>query len=169
MSLGQSVLASLLVGFGVCVFVMPFLVRFMKKRKMRQVILHYVDMHSKKSGTPTMGGLGFIFAFAVSSLIFARGENALAIMSIVVCLCFAFIGFLDDFIKFKFKQNLGLRPYQKIVSQLFIAVAVAVFAYRSSFVGGELFLPFSHQTINIGGQFPGVRTMRLVWPEKTEE
>ena len=150
MNLGQRLVASLLVGFGICALVMPFLVRFMKKRKMKQVILHYVDMHSGKAGTPTMGGIGFIFAYLVASIIFARGETTLTIMSVIVCISFAIIGFLDDFIKFKFKQNRGLRPYQKIISQLVVAVAVAVFASKSIFVGGELFVPFISKTINIG-------------------
>lgn len=58
------------------------------------------------------------------------------------------MGFLDDFIKVKFKQNLGLRPYQKIIGQLGISIIVAVFVYLSPIVGSGVKLPFSDISID---------------------
>ena len=59
------------------------------------------------------------------------------------------LGFLDDFIKFKFKRNLGLRAYQKIIFQLVISVLIGFFVYCSD-VGGVLVVPFTNKTIDIG-------------------
>ena len=60
------------------------------------------------------------------------------------------MGFLDDFIKFKFKRNLGLRAYQKIIFQLLVSVAIGFFAYKSELVGSTLIVPFTDKTIDIG-------------------
>jgi len=66
----------------------------------------------------------------------------LALVSIAVMLGYGFLGFLDDFLKIKFKQNLGLRAYQKALGQLGIALIVSFFAYNSGLVGSEIYIPF---------------------------
>ena len=117
---------------------------------MGQNILSFVDMHSSKSGTPTMGGIGFMLVIFVFGLVFCQENNFLVLMSLIVSLSYALIGFLDDFIKFKMHRNLGLRPYQKIISQLFISVAVAVFVFKNTtLVGSFIFVPFTNILINL--------------------
>lgn len=107
-----------------------------RKLKFSQTILHYVDKHAGKSGTPTMGGLIFIFASIIASLIFMRGDFVLMILPLVIMLGYTLLGFLDDFIKIRFRKNEGLKPYQKIIGQVGIAVIVAVFAYFK--IGSDL-------------------------------
>ena len=92
--------------------------------------------HNKKQGTPTMGGLCFIFAgtvavaLAVLSLLHSApdmlGGPAARSLYIAMFSAFAFgmVGFLDDFIKVVKKRNLGLRAMQKIVAQLLITTAL---------------------------------------------
>ena len=46
------------------------ILKLCKKFHLSQTILHYVDKHAGKSGTPTMGGLIFIFAIIFSSVFF---------------------------------------------------------------------------------------------------
>lgn len=151
MNFNAKLLISLFSGFCLVVILLPILIWYLRKEKIKQVILHYVEMHSQKSGTPTMGGIAFVIAICVCGLIFCGKDNTLALMTIIVTFSFALIGFLDDFIKFKFKRNLGLRPYQKIISQLVVAIAVAIFAYKSeSLVGGVLYIPFVNAQIDIG-------------------
>ncbi|MBQ9792448.1 MAG: phospho-N-acetylmuramoyl-pentapeptide-transferase, partial [Clostridia bacterium] len=58
--------------------------------------------------------------------------------------------FLDDFIKFKFNRNLGLRAYQKIIFQLLISIAIGFYVYKSELLGGVLLVPFTKYTIDIG-------------------
>ena len=40
----------------------PFVISLIKREKIKQVILNYVDAHSAKAGTPTMGGIIFIIS-----------------------------------------------------------------------------------------------------------
>ena len=65
-----------------------------------------------------------------------------------VFISYCLIGFLDDYIKFKFKRNLGLRPYQKILFQLLVSFAVGFFVYRN--IGGVILIPFTNHVINLG-------------------
>ena len=142
-------LAVFLVSFAVGVAVAPLVIWIMKKQKAKQTILHYVEAHAAKQGTPTMGGFIFLFAIAVTCSIFLRGGSRLAIVSLAVTFAYALLGFLDDFVKVKMKQNLGLRPYQKIAFQVLIATIVAVFAWKSPDVGTTLEVPFFHTTWNL--------------------
>ncbi len=100
-----------------------------KKLKFSQTILHYVDKHSAKSGTPTMGGLIFIASTIISSLFFLRGQVFWAVLTLLIMFAYGMLGFLDDFIKIKFHQNEGLKPYQKIIGQVGISFVVAMYAY----------------------------------------
>ena len=110
------------------VFGFPIL-KLCQKLKMGQTILHYVDNHASKNGTPTMGGMMFIFACLFACAFFLKGDVFLSILCLVVMCCYAFLGFLDDFIKVKFRKNEGLRPYQKIIGQVGISLIIAFFVY----------------------------------------
>ena len=104
-------------------------VKLSKKFHLSQTILHYVDNHAGKSGTPTMGGFIFLLPMLIASLIFAKGKLYLPILILLITLGYGLLGFLDDFIKIKYHKNEGLKPYQKIIGQVSLASIVAVFAY----------------------------------------
>lgn len=125
----------------------PLVIRAAKKLKAGQVILGYVEQHSYKSGTPTMGG--FIFLLPASAVSMILGYTKLAAVAVALTLSYATLGFLDDFIKIKFKQNLGLRAYQKLIGQLGIAVIVTVFCYKNPLVGTVIDIPFAAVTLNL--------------------
>lgn len=128
--------------FTVSLVLGPLVIYLSKKWKASQTILHYVKEHNNKEGTPTMGGFIFIIGI-IASMVFFTSDYTLAILSIIVLLGYGILGFLDDFIKIKFKQNLGLKPYQKVIGQLGISALVAYFVFTSSLVGSEIYLPFT--------------------------
>ena len=61
---------SLLLG----VALMPFIIVITKRFKANQPILGYVESHAVKSGTPTMGGTGFLLAAAFPFAMLLRGD-----------------------------------------------------------------------------------------------
>ena len=98
--------------------------------------------HLKKAGTPTMGGMVFIAGIVVGTLTFTLSATELVLPALLVTVGFALVGFLDDFLKVKYKNTVGLRAYQKIIAQFAIAFIIASYAYKSPFVGPKLYLAF---------------------------
>ena len=137
-------LLAMIVCFVFTLLFAPLVINTIKKMKAKQTILDYVKEHKAKQGTPTMGGIMFIIpCICVCFLLFGQ-DFLLATISLATMLGFGLIGFLDDFIKIRFKQNLGLRAYQKIIGQVGISVLLAVFAYKTNLVGTTLYLPFTN-------------------------
>ena len=143
------IIVGFLLSFLITLILTPFVIKLIKKLSCSQTILEYVEEHKSKQGTPTMCGVVFFVAILIVAIILFDYSTELAV-SIGVGLGFAIIGLLDDFIKVKFKQNLGLRPYQKIIGQVGIAVILAVYVYFFSQNKGVIYLPFTFKAIDIG-------------------
>ena len=92
-----------------------FTIPLLKKLKANQELNRYlIDMHKNKSNTPTMGGIIFLTSFLVVNLLLLGNDSTLSFVSLASTIAFGILGFLDDFIKIRFKQNEGLKAYQKI-------------------------------------------------------
>jgi phospho-N-acetylmuramoyl-pentapeptide-transferase len=131
------VLAAFATSFVLYLLILPLL----KKLKAGQYILSYVKEHKEKGGTPTMGGLAFVVAIVVVGLGFYGLYDRKVNLTLAITAGFAVVGFLDDFLKIYRKENEGLKPYQKIIFQLAIAVVAAVYCYVNGLT--KLTLPFS--------------------------
>ena len=134
--------------FIVAFLVSPIVIYFSKKLKASQTILHYVEAHQKKQGTPTMGGFIFIIGTISASFFCFNSDYTFALLTIITMLAYGTLGFLDDFIKIKTKQNLGLKAYQKIIGQVGISLIIAFFIYN--YVGTEIAIPFSNSSLDLG-------------------
>ncbi len=141
---------SFLTAFAFCLFMTAMLLPLLKRLKLGQEILEYVTEHSNKQGTPTMGGIAFIVTIALLSSIFCNWSNRVTAVSVAVFVAYGVVGFLDDFIKIKYKRNMGLHAYQKILVQLAIAVLVAVFVWSDVAVGDKLRIPFTDTSVSVG-------------------
>ncbi len=142
-------LLALLMSFVIAVALSPLVIRLTKRLKFGQNILHYVESHSGKQGTPTMGGIIFILSTVIVSLCFYNNNFNLAGLVIIVFVGYAILGFLDDYLKIKFKTNLGLRAYQKVIGQVGLALIVGVYMYLNPLVS-SVSLPFSTIMFRLG-------------------
>ena len=124
------------------------LIPILKKLKAGQNILSYVKEHESKSGTPTMGGIAFILAAVLIALFFVGKYERVFTLTIVIGVSYMIVGLLDDFLKQKHKENLGLRAWQKLVFQTLIAAFAAVYCYRANLT--FLHIPFTNKSINLG-------------------
>lgn len=138
------------ISFIISLILSPLIIKCVKKLKASQPVYEYVDMHTKKSGTPTMGGLIFILGIILTSSLFLKGQAKLSLVTLGVFFSFGLVGFLDDYLKIKHKQNLGLKPYQKIVFQVLISVIVSCFAYYNGLIGSSIYVPFFNMEFNLG-------------------
>jgi phospho-N-acetylmuramoyl-pentapeptide-transferase len=104
-----------------------------------------------------MGGIMFIAAFVICTLIFAAKEikngetRALAVM--IFALVFAVIGFADDFIKVIKKRNLGLTGLQKIILQLLNSVAFLLYLAFNNYISTKVFFPFLNISLDLSWFF----------------
>ena len=156
--LTKSVFA-VMIGFLFSVILGLILIPCLKKLNVGQRISIFVgESHKKKEGTPTIGGLIFIIpTIIITLLLILAGKITLTsnlIIILIVFIGYAIIGFLDDFLSIKKKDNEGLTTFQKLVMQLVIAL---VFFYLYMRSGGQTALIVSTLGINIEmGWFYGV-------------
>lgn len=121
----------------------PLLIPLLKRLKFGQTERDDgPQSHLKKTGTPTMGGIMFIIGILVGTLAFSLNATELALPALLVTAGFALVGFLDDFLKVRYKNTVGLKAYQKIIAQFGIALVLALYAYNSPFIGPKIYLAF---------------------------
>ena len=137
-------LLTALVAFALMLVLGPILIPLLHRLKFGQVEREEGPAsHKQKQGTPTMGGIAFLIAILIATLLFGMSGMEFTLPALLATFAFGLVGFLDDFIKVKLRRNLGLRAYQKIIAQLGISFVIAFWAYRSPFIGSTLYLPFS--------------------------
>lgn len=122
-------LVCILISFGAAFILTAALLPVLRRLKAGQYILSYVKEHASKGGTPTMGGLAFIAAIIIVTFSFTGFGSNKTNLTLAVTAGFAIVGFLDDFLKIHRKENEGLKPYQKIIFQLAIALIAAVYCF----------------------------------------
>lgn len=97
--------------------------------------------HLKKNGTPTMGGLIFLFSVVVTSLFYVKDYPKI-IPILFVTVGFGIVGFLDDYIKVVLRRSEGLTPGQKMAGQILVTAVFAWYLVSYSDVGLEMLVPF---------------------------
>ena len=130
---------AMMIGFITAIILGFILIPLLKKIKVGQRINIFLgETHQAKEGTPTMGGLIFIISTIITVLwllLFNKidfSENLFIVIFIFVS--YAILGFLDDFLIIKRKNNTGLTEIQKLFGQLVIAL---IFFYIFMRSGGE--------------------------------
>ena len=139
--------AATLAAFFISLALLLAITPLLRRLKAGQYILGYVKEHKNKSGTPTMGGLAFVCAATIVSLCFCGVNSTTVNLTLVITAGYCLIGFADDFLKIYRKENLGLRPYQKIIFQCAIAAIAAAYCYVNKLT--LLNIPFTHITVDI--------------------
>lgn len=90
--------------------------------------------HHSKRGTPTMGGLifisGAVLAYFVARLLTGTTPSASVMLAILMTVGLGIVGFIDDFVKTRKQQSLGLTGWAKIAGQVIVAVAFGLLAIR---------------------------------------
>lgn len=132
------------IAFILTVIGIPAFIRFYHKAQITGQQMHEdVKQHQAKAGTPTMGGIVFLLAGVLVSLVFALVTNQLTNnvgMILFILVLYGLVGFLDDFLKVFRKINEGLNPKQKLLLQLVGGVIFYFFYER----GGDILNVFGY-------------------------
>ncbi|CAM2823702.1 phospho-N-acetylmuramoyl-pentapeptide-transferase [Fructilactobacillus fructivorans] len=134
-------------GFIITLGLTPVLVSYFRSKHEGQMIREEgPSWHESKSGTPTMGGLGFIIAIVITCLVYGLVVNQLKstlLILLFVLVFYGLIGMWDDSIKLFKRQNEGFKAWQKFLLQIVGALVFAWVYYADGF-------PMSIRFFNLG-------------------
>jgi len=124
--LAKSLLA-LIVSFIISVLFGLAMIPLLRKLNVKQRVSVFLSkLHNKKNGVPTMGGIIFIIPTIVSVILLILfnkiefSNNLFLVLFVFVS--YALLGFLDDYLIIKRRNNKGLTEFQKLFGQIVIAV-----------------------------------------------
>ncbi|MDQ6604977.1 MAG: phospho-N-acetylmuramoyl-pentapeptide-transferase [Actinomycetota bacterium] len=107
-----------------CLFLSPKFIDFLRRREFGQNIREEGPKgHQSKAGTPTMGGILILLAFAVPYLVLSTRDWA-SIGVFGTALACALLGFADDYTKIVKRRSLGLRARTKLVLTVAISLGL---------------------------------------------
>ena len=139
---------SFLISFAVCTLINFLLVPGLRYLKFGQTIREEgPKWHEKKSGTPTMGGIGFLLVSVIVAFIFCKDFSIR--IAIVFSALYGLIGFADDFIKIVFKRNLGLSAKQKLALQILVTVAFLVYLTGAGYLETYINIPYLNVKVEL--------------------
>ncbi len=133
----KSVLIAAAVGLIVSILVTPLAIKAFRQHGFGQEIRDDgPESHLSKKGTPTMGGTVMVLATVLGYLVAhlfllnqeGRGVTATGLLLLFLMVGLGTVGFLDDYLKIRYRRSLGLNKTAKLVGQLVVGVTFAVLA-----------------------------------------
>ena len=132
----------------------PAVIAYLQKLKIGQSVrTDGPQSHLGKSGTPTMGGVLILLSICMSTLLWSKLDNRYVWVVMLTTICFAAIGWVDDWRKVVEKNSKGLPSRWKYFWQSVFGLGAALFLYNTatSPVELQLYVPFFKSVaINLG-------------------
>jgi len=140
----KELILPILTGFFLSSIIGPRMLPLLVKLKFGQFIRDDgPESHLKKEGTPTMGGVIFLLAIILTSLMF-MGQDETVIPLMLVMLVFGAVGFIDDFLKVVKKQSEGLKSLQKLGLQFVISAGFLAYLLIVLEQSTTVIIPFTY-------------------------
>ena len=151
MSTSTTIIMAIIISFAVSVILCPIVIPILKKMKFGQYIREVgPKSHQSKTGTPTMGGVIFLIATAITALFYV-GDYPKIIPVLFLTLGFGIIGFLDDYLKVVLKRSDGLLPWQKFLLQVVLTAIFVFYIVKYTDISLTMRIPFwSGHFLNLG-------------------
>jgi phospho-N-acetylmuramoyl-pentapeptide-transferase len=105
--------------------------------------------HQRKAETPTFGGVIFILASIVVTLILCKDYKSEGMAALYSLIIFGLIGLTDDILKKLHKKNEGLKPRGKLFLLLIASCAFAIYGYNTPSIGSSIYIPLLNISIDI--------------------
>ena len=148
------VFSYLLVGLVFSMFIANILIPLLKRNNIRQELSIYLNKkHESKKNTPTMGGLIFLIPPILITLILMIFKKINFSYNLLIVLItffmYGLIGFVDDFLIIKYRNNKGLSEASKFFLQIISAILFLYFFLKA---GNEplLWIHFLNIKLDIG-------------------
>lgn len=136
-------LLAFLISFVVCVILCPLMIPILHRLKFGQnVRTDGPQTHLVKSGTPTMGGIMILLSAFMGGIVFVH-KYPMILPVLLFMTGFGIVGFLDDYLKIRKKKSDGLSPMQKLLLQLLMTGAFAMYLYLKPDFSKEILIPLT--------------------------
>jgi phospho-N-acetylmuramoyl-pentapeptide-transferase len=105
----------------------------LQKMQVGEVIRNLgIEGQMKKTGTPTMGGVIIIISIVLPCLLVSNLSNPYMLLMLFATLWLGALGFLDDYLKLKEHNKVGLKGKYKLLGQIVLGAVVAGTIYYNS-------------------------------------
>lgn len=112
------------------------------------------ELHGKKAGTPTMGGVLIVASVLLALFFCARLLNPFVVVTTCTMSALALLGFCDDYKKIREKSSAGMNARAKLFWQVAIALVAGGFMYFKMEISG---FGATAKSISDLGYIPGYR------------
>ena len=161
-------LLAFIMSFVITTVSVRLLIPILKKKAEQPIYKEGPSWHIAKSGTPTLGGVGFLIAISVtlslSALYLGLNKNNTASLSLILCLCYSVlnsvVGIIDDLTKLRRKKNGGLTPKAKLLLQLILTIAFLT--ARRLIIPDSNLVTFSFGTYDFGILYYPIAALILI-------
>ena len=107
--------------------------------------------HLKKTGTPTMGGVIFLFSLLVTSLFMVPKTLNFYLLALII-IGNGVIGMVDDMSKYLYRRSLGLKARNKLLGQALLVLLLTIILYINGH-STVVYIPFG-PSIDMGLFYP---------------
>lgn len=115
------------------IFVGKRIIERLQKMQVGEIIRNLdLEGQTKKTGTPTMGGVIIILSILVPCLLIGNLSSVYMLLMVFATIWLGTLGFLDDYKKLSKHNKDGIKGKYKIVGQLGVAVILAGVMYYNS-------------------------------------
>ena len=148
----------------ISLYLFPKFIRWAQRTSSVQPINEWApERHQEKASTPTMGGIVFIGATILATLVSVNLTNAYALGALLTLVLFMSIGFWDDFAKIKKSENLaGFKARTKLLLQIISAFIISCFLCYVADFNTDLYVPFMKTPLVDMGMFAVVMWMLVI-------
>ena len=109
--------------------------------------------HQTKAGTPTLGGIVILAAFAIPFLILSTHEWRSMAVFLATIAC-GLLGFADDYTKFAKRRSLGLRARTKLIATVAISLGLWWVATHEAGVSSSVRIRYFDASVDLGPLYP---------------
>ena len=146
----MSAFVAALAAFFLCLILCPLYIRFSPFGQ--QIRLDGPGRHFRKAGTPTMGGVVFLFCIVLILFLFVP-ISPLLLAALLITLAGGLLGLIDDYQKTARHRSLGLKARHKLAGQ-FIFALIFYFVLLAHGHSTVVHIPFSSTSVDLGCLYP---------------
>jgi phospho-N-acetylmuramoyl-pentapeptide-transferase len=111
----------------------PWFIRELRRKQIGQVVRSVgPETHKVKAGTPTMGGALILLSLLLPTVLWADLKNPFVLATTAVTAGYGVIGYLDDYLKIRWRNTGGLPGRYKLIGQTLIGGSAIAYVFLAN-------------------------------------